>query len=59
MKLNFDRLKTEFEQNPVGVIAVIGMAASGIAKLFMAGVSAKNARTWDREVKRRTKMSQR
>ena len=34
MKLNLDTLKRKFEEDPLTVIAVIGMSAAGVAKLI-------------------------
>jgi hypothetical protein len=59
MQLNLDKLKKEFEENPTATMAVMGVLATGAAKLVMAVVSARNSRTWNREVNRRIKNSRR
>jgi hypothetical protein len=56
MEKAMDKLKMAFEQNPLQVIFVAGIAAGGAAKLLNAMTSAKNAKTWEKEVDRRRMM---
>lgn len=59
MKISFDttKLKHQIEENPL-VAAGIGAALlSGGAKLINARTGAKNAKTWRKEVDRRSKKS--
>ncbi len=59
MKLQFDNLKREFNENPTAVLAVMGLAASGFAKLLKVVVDGRNSRTWNKEVNRRVKNTKR
>ena len=59
LNVKLDKLKKDFEENPTAVIAVMGLAASGAAKLITSFVSARNSRTWNKEVNRRVKSSRR
>jgi hypothetical protein len=57
--MKLDKLKKDFEENPTAVMAVMGLAATGVAKLIKSMVDARNSRTWNREVNRRVKNSRR
>jgi len=48
-----EQLKRAWDNNPLQVIAVAGIAAGGFAKLLGAITDARNARTWKKEVDRR------
>ena len=52
-----DRLKAQFEENPVLVIGVLSGAVLATAKLIDAGVNARNSSTWKQEVARRERKS--
>lgn len=58
--INADKLKEQikkaWDQNPLQVIAVTGIAMGGAAKLLGAVTDARNARTWKKEVERRRMM---
>ena len=51
------RLAKEFEENPVMVIGVCGVAIGATAKLLKVGVEIQNARVWKKEVARRAMMT--
>ncbi len=57
--MKLDKLKKDFEENPTAVMAVMGLAATGAAKLIKSVVDARNSRTWSKEVNRRVKNSRR
>lgn len=57
MEKGLKRLKIAWEQNPLQVIFVVGVAAGGAAKLLNAVTEAQNAKTWKKEVDRRRMMS--
>lgn len=44
----------KFEENPAALMAAAGAVAVGISKLMNASTARKNAKTWSREVKRRS-----
>lgn len=48
-----DRIKREFEENPLQTIAVGALAVTAVAKLMDARSNAKGRRTWEMEVNRR------
>lgn len=50
-----DRIKLSFEENPLGTIAIGALAVTAIAKLIDASASARNTRTWQKEVDRRVR----
>lgn len=56
IKKGVDRLKVAWEQNPLQVIFVAGVAAGGAAKLIHAVNEHKNSKTWAKEVERRRMM---
>jgi hypoxanthine-guanine phosphoribosyltransferase len=57
MKKAAQRLKEQFEENPVLVIGVLSAAALAAAKLIDAGNNTRNAQSWARETKRRDRKS--
>lgn len=57
MDKNLDTIKRAFQENPVETIMAGSMVATAITGLGKMIVSARNSRTWRREVNRRTKMS--
>ena len=50
-------LKAKFDENPVEVMTVGALAVTAASKLTMAVVSARNSRTWRKEVNRRNKVT--
>lgn len=50
-----NRIKQAWDENPMGVIIVASLAATAAAKLLDASTSRANARTWSKEVDRRTR----
>jgi hypothetical protein len=57
MEISFDRLKKEFEENPVGVMSTFASAAVAVVGIGNMVTGMRNSRTWKKEVNRRTKMS--
>lgn len=51
-----DKLKREFENNPLQTIAIGALATTAVAKLIDAVANAKGRSTWKREVRRRERM---
>lgn len=49
------KLEAQFNENPLQVIAIGSLAATGVAKLINAIATYKGRKTWDREVDRRIK----
>lgn len=45
-----DKLKRQFDENPLLVIAVVGVAAGGLAKLIDAGSAAQGRRAYAKMV---------
>lgn len=56
MKIEFDTttLKRQIEQNPLAAMGVGAALLTGASKLLTAVTASKNARTWKKEVARRT-----
>jgi hypothetical protein len=50
MNLNLDKLKRKFEEDPLTVIAVIGMSAAGVAKLIDSMSAAQGRRAYAKQV---------
>ena len=48
-----DKLKRQWDENPLMVISVGALAATAAAKLLASVTAAQNARTWSKEVDRR------
>jgi NAD/NADP transhydrogenase alpha subunit len=48
-----DQVKKAWDNNPLQVIFVAGVAMGGAAKLLGAVTDARNSRTWKKEVDRR------
>lgn len=59
MKFEFDttRLKEQIETNPLAAAGVAAGLLAGASKLLNAVTARKNAKTWSKEVNRRTKNS--
>jgi len=55
----YDRLKTEFEDNPTAVMAVGALVATAAAKLINAVNDTGRRRTWYKEVDRRVRNDRR
>lgn len=53
----YQNLKLQVEDHPMETIVVAGATALAIAKVMQANTERKNAKTWEKEVDRRTKMS--
>lgn len=53
MNKGFEKIKAEFEENPLQVIGVGAMAAMAAGKLLESLAKYRGRRTWDREVARR------
>lgn len=56
MQKAIDKIKKAWEENPLGVIIVATAAAAAASKLIDASTSRANARTWAKEVDRRSMM---
>jgi hypothetical protein len=54
MEKAWTKIKQAWEDNPLGVIIVATAAAAAASKLLDASTSRANARTWAKEVDRRT-----
>jgi hypothetical protein len=59
MQKAWTKIKQAWEDNPLGVIIVATAAAAAAAKLLDASTSRANARTWAKEVDRRSMMKMR
>lgn len=59
MNKAFDKIKQTWDENPLAVIFVATLAATAAAKLLDASTARSNARTWAKEVDRRTMMKMR
>lgn len=57
MKFEFDtkNLKRQIEQNPLAAAGVGAAVLAGLSKLMNANTARKNAKTWSKEVHRRSK----
>lgn len=55
MNRAFDKIKQAWDENPIGTIIVAAFAATAAAKLLDASTARANARTWSREVDRRSR----
>jgi hypothetical protein len=57
MKFEFDttKLKEQVEDNPLFALGAVAGILAGGAKLMNALTARKNAKTWSKEVNRRTK----
>ena len=56
MNKAWTKIKREFEENPLQVIAIASFAAVAASKLMNAGTAARNSSAWKKEVERRTLM---
>ncbi len=54
IQTGIDKLKQAFAENPIAVIGVAALAATAGSKLMDANTRRKSAKTWAREVDRRT-----
>lgn len=54
-KTGLEKLKDAFDENPLLVIGVISGATIAAAKLIDALTTARNSRTWKKEVERRAR----
>jgi hypothetical protein len=59
MKFNTHPLKTQIEQQPLLAAGVAATLLQGAASLLRANTQRKNAKTWKKEVDRRTKATRR
>jgi hypothetical protein len=59
MNKALDKIKQAWDENPLAVIFVATLAATAAAKLLDASTARSNARTWAKEVDRRTMMKMR
>lgn len=57
MQKFIDNLKTQAEANPIVALGVGAAVVQAATKLLNANTSRSNAKTWKREVNRRTKSS--
>lgn len=57
MNKTVEKIKAKFEEDPFAAIASLTLAATAVVGVTNALVSAKNSRTWRREVNRRVKNS--
>lgn len=55
----YEKIKKAFEENPLQVIFVAGIAMQGAAKLMKANTERQNAKTYRMEVQRRLLMNKR
>lgn len=53
MNKAMDKLKKAWEENPLQVIFIAGIAANGVAKLMKANTERQNAKTYRMETQRR------
>lgn len=53
-----DKLKQAWDENPLAVIAVASGAVLATAKLLDSVTASKNARSWKKEVERRSRKHQ-
>lgn len=52
-----DNLSKQVQENPIGALMVGSAAAAVVTKLMNANTARKNAKSWKKEVDRRTKKS--
>lgn len=51
--MNFDTIKRQAEENPLGAVAVVALVVTAATKLMNAMSANRNSKSWAREVKRR------
>jgi hypothetical protein len=57
MKFDTTNLKRQAEEQPLIALGLATAALSAVTKVAKTAIEAKNARTWSKEVKRRSKKS--
>lgn len=57
MNKAWDKIKQKWEEDPMMVIFVGSLAATAAAKLIEANTNRANSRSWDRETRRRDRMT--
>lgn len=57
MQKGFDKLKKQFEEDPIKVLFVAALVATASAKLIDSLANSRNSHAWATEVARRDRMS--
>lgn len=59
MQKAWNRIKQEWEEDPVKVLVIASLVATAAAKLIEAGNNTRNSHAWKKEVNRRDRMTRR